>query len=194
MNYTDLFSATFTIFAVIDMVGSIPLILNLKKTAEIVPAKATLYSVMIMFLFLFFGSYIFKAFNIHPSHFAVAGSLLILFIGIKMMFGLHFEYEENKTNEKSSNLFPLAFPLISGPGSLSTIMTLKSEYENIVIILAILINAIVIYLVIRSCNWIERKIGESGIVIIERCFGVILLSIGIKMFLSNLLIILALKN
>lgn len=194
MNYTELFSATFTMFAVLDMIGTIPLILNLKKTAEISAVKATFYSVLIMLMFLFFGSYIFIAFNIHPSHFAVAGSLLILFIGIKMMFGLHFDYEKNTTDERSSSLFPLAFPLISGPGTLSTLMSLKSVYDNTTIVLAILINSIVIYLVIKSCDWIKQKIGQSGIVIIERSFGVILLSIGIKMFISNLLIILTLTS
>jgi multiple antibiotic resistance protein len=190
----ELFSATFTLFAVLDIIGCIPIILNLKKTVELSASKATGYSIVIMSLFLFFGSYIFNVFGIHPSHFAVAGSLMILFIGIKMMFGLHFEYETNTTTQSSSNFFPLAFPLIAGPGVLSTLMSLKSEFDNTTIIWAILINAVIIWIVIKSCDWIQRKIGDSGIVIIERTFGVILLSIGIKMFISNLLLVISLNH
>ena len=189
----SLFSTSFTLFAVLDIIGCIPLILNLKKTVEISPTKSTLYSIIIMILFLFFGSYIFYMFGIAPSHFAVAGSLMILFIGIKMMFGLHFDYEKNNTTQASSNLFPLAFPLISGPGVLSTIMSLKSECDNSIIVASILLNAILIWIVIKACDIIQKKIGDSGIVIIERTFGVILLSIGIKMFIHNLLIVIHLK-
>lgn len=191
--FKDLFSTSFTLFAVLDIVGCIPLILNLKKSVEISAPKATFFSVIIMLGFLFFGSYVFKIFGIHPSHFAVAGSLMILFIGIKMMFGLHFDYEKNNTAQASSNLFPLAFPLISGPGVLSTLMSLKSEYPDWTIVIAILINAIVIWFGIWACDPIKRKIGDSGIVIIERTFGVILLSIGIKMFIHNLLLVIHLK-
>lgn len=191
--FKDLFSASFTLFAVLDIIGCIPLIINLKKTVDISATKATLYSILIMVLFLFFGSYIFQVFGIAPSHFAVAGSLMILFIGIKMMFGLHFEYENNNTNETSSSLFPLAFPLIAGPGVLSTLMSLKSEYDDLAIVGGILLNAIIIWIVIWACDWIKRKLGDSGIVIVERCFGVILLSIGIKMFIHNLLLVIHLK-
>jgi multiple antibiotic resistance protein len=193
--FKDLFSASFTLFAVLDIVGCIPLILNLKKTMEqtISPTKATLYSVIIMVFFLYFGSYIFNIFGIAPSHFAVAGSLMILFIGIKMMFGLHFDYEKNNTNELSSNFFPLAFPLIAGPGVLSTLMSLKTDYSNTTIVLGILINAVIIWFGIWACDWIKKKLGDSGIVIIERTFGVILLSIGIKMFIHNLLLVIHLK-
>lgn len=155
--------------------------------------KATIYSALIMIFFLYFGSYIFSVFGIHPSHFAVAGSLMILFIGIKMMFGLHFDYEKNNTTELSSNFFPLAFPLIAGPGVLSTLMSLKTDYNNLTIVSGILINSIIIWFVIWACDWIKKKLGDSGIVIIERTFGVILLSIGIKMFIHNLLLVIRLK-
>ena len=193
--FKDIFSVSFTLFAVLDIIGCIPLILALKNSAPkpISPIRATLFSVIIMVFFLYFGSSVFYLFGIQPSHFAVAGSLMILFIGIKMMFGLHFEYEKNNTTEASSNLFPLAFHLIAGPGVLSTIMSLKTDYKNIAIVFGILINAIIIWFVIWSCGWIKRKIGDSGIVIIERMFGVILLSIGIKMFIHNLLIVIHLK-
>ena len=193
MDYKEILSASFTLFAVLDIIGCIPMILTLKKTVSISPIKATFYSVIIMVLFLFFGSYIFGVFDINASHFAVAGSLMILFIGIKMMFGLHFQYETNNTSEKSSSFFPLAFPLISGPGTLSTLMSLKSEYDNVTILIAIILNSIIIWLVLRACDFIFKKIGDSGIIIIERTFGVILLSIGIKMFIHNLLIVIRLR-
>jgi len=189
----NLFSTSFTLFAVLDIIGCIPLILNLKKTVNISATKATLFSLLIMLLFLEFGTYIFYIFGIQPSHFAVAGSLMILFIGIKMMFGLHFEYEKNNTTQASSNLFPLAFPLIAGPSVLSTLMSLKSDVNDWIIIGSILLNAIIIWVVISACDWIKDKLGDSGIVIIERSFGVILLSIGIKMFIHNLLLVIHLK-
>lgn len=189
MSLINLFSCTFTLFAVIDIIGALPLILNIKKTTDISPQKSSLFSAVIMLVFLFFGSYIFEAFGIQAAHFAVAGSLLILFFGVKMMFGMHFDYENNETDEPNSSLFPVAFPLIAGPGTLSTIMSFKSQYTNIEIITSIIINAIVIFLIIKSSDWIGKKLGGSGITIVERIFGVFLLSIGIKMFITNLLTI-----
>lgn len=189
MDFLLLLSATFTLFAVIDIIGALPLIYNIKKTTNINPLWVSIYSTVIMLLFLYFGSNIFKLFSINPAHFALAGSLLILFFGIKMMFGLHFDYEKNESDEPNSSFFPVAFPLIAGPGTLSTIMSLKAEIGDVELIASILINAIIVYMVIRSADWIGRKIGASGITIIERIFGVFLLSIGIKMFITNLILV-----
>jgi len=194
MSLINLFSCTFTLFAVIDIIGALPLILNIKQTTNISPSKSSIFSAFIMLLFLFFGSYIFEAFGIKAAHFAVAGSLLILFFGIKMMFGLHFDYENNKTSDPNSSLFPVAFPLIAGPGTLSTIMSFKSQYSNIEIISSIVINSFIIFLIIKSSDWIGRKLGGSGITIVERIFGVFLLSIGIKMFITNLLTIIEIAS
>ena len=192
MNFLSLLSATFTLFAVIDIVGSLPLIYNVKRTTQIDAKSVTIYSTAIMLLFLYFGSNIFKLFSINPAHFALAGSLLILFFGIKMMFGLHFDYESNKSEDPNSSFFPVAFPLIAGPGTLSTIMSLKAEIGNLELVTSILINAVIVYLVVRSADWIGKKIGSSGITIIERIFGVFLLSIGIKMFITNLILVIGL--
>lgn len=194
MSFINLFSCTFTLFAVIDIIGTLPMIINIKKTANISPHKTSVFSAIIMLVFLFFGSYIFEAFGIQSAHFAVAGSLLILFFGVKMMFGLHFDYEDNKTGEPNSSLFPVAFPLIAGPGTLSTIMSFKSQYNNLEIISSIVINAIIILLIIKSSDWIGKKLGGSGITIVERIFGVFLLSIGIKMFITNLLTIIEIAS
>ena len=104
-----------------------------------------------------------------------------------MMFGLHFDYEKNQTSDPSSSFFPVAFPLIAGPGTLSTIMSLRTQIEYPELIFSILINCLIVFIVIKSSEWIKIKLGQSGIVIIERVFGVILLSIGIKMFITNLI-------
>lgn len=187
MNPLHIFSATITLFMVIDIIGSLPMIFNVQNQATINPGKVSIYSGLVMILFLFFGSTIFSMFNIEPAHFAVAGSLLIIFFGIKMMFGLHFDYEKNQTTDPSSSFFPVAFPLIAGPGTLSTIMSLRSQIEYPELITSIIINCLIVFLVISSSDWIKRKLGQSGIVIVERVFGVILLSIGIKMFITNLI-------
>lgn len=187
MNLLNILSATITLFMVIDIIGSLPLIFNIQNTAKINPLKVSLYAGSVMILFLFFGSTIFSFFNIKPAHFAVAGSSLIIFFGIKMMFGLHFDYEKNQTSDPSSSFFPVAFPLIAGPGTLSTIMSLRTQIEYPELIFSILINCLIVFIVIKSSEWIKIKLGQSGIVIIERVFGVILLSIGIKMFITNLI-------
>jgi len=187
MNLLNILSATITLFMVIDIIGSLPLIFNIQNTAKINPLKVSLYAGSVMILFLFFGSTIFSIFNIKPAHFAVAGSSLIIFFGIKMMFGLHFDYEKNQTSDPSSSFFPVAFPLIAGPGTLSTLMSLRTQIEYPELIFSILINCLIVFIVIKSSEWIKIKLGQSGIVIIERVFGVILLSIGIKMFITNLI-------
>jgi len=189
MSLLHIFSATITLFMVIDIIGSLPIIFNVQKQTTINPVRVSIYSGLVMILFLFFGSTIFSIFNIEPTHFAVAGSLLIIFFGIKMMFGLHFDYEKNQTTDPSSSFFPVAFPLISGPGTLSTIMSLRSQIEYPELVISILINCLIVFLIISSSDWIKRKLGQSGIVIIERVFGVILLSIGIKMFITNLVLV-----
>ena len=187
MKLINILSASFTLFAVIDIIGTLPIIINIKKTGIISSKKAAFFSAIIMLLFLFFGGYIFWVFGIKQEHFAVAGSFLIIFFSIKMMFGLHFRFEKNKTKEPSSALFPLAFPLIAGPGTLSTIMSFKTIYTDIEITASIIINAIIIYFVVKACDWVERKLGISGITIVERIFGVFLLSIGIKMLIENVI-------
>lgn len=187
MNLLNILSATFTLFAVIDIIGSLPMILNIKKNTNIDAGYVSMYSTIIMLLFLFFGSTIFSLFSIEPAHFALAGSLLIIFFGIKMMFGLHFDYETNKSGDPNSSFFPIAFPLIAGPGTLSTILSLRTTIHYPELIISIIINSLIIYMVVKSSDFIKNKIGVKGITIIERIFGVFLLSIGIKMFMVNLI-------
>ena len=176
-----------TLFAVIDMIGNVPLIIKLRKEyGEVESLKSTIISTLIMILFLFTGSYLFKFIGIEMYHFALAGSFLILYFGIKMVLGV----EDKKTKKQSMNatVFPIAFPLISGPGTLSTIISLKSEFSSIEIIIGILLNSILIYLILKSADWIKDKVGLVGITLMERVFGIILIAIGMKILINNLVL------
>lgn len=175
---------TLTLFSIIDMPGNIPLIINLRKSSgKINSLKASIYAVLIMILSLYLGKYIFKFLGIEVSHFAMAGALLIFYFGIKMVLGI--EDDNKKDNSLNATVFPIAFPLIAGPGTLSTIMSFRAEFNDIEIIIGILLNAIIIYFVLKSADWIKNKIGTTGITLIERFFGIILISIALKMFIEN---------
>ena len=187
MNIIDILTASLTLFAVIDMPGNIPLIIRLRKEyGEIQSIKSTCIAAFIMISFLFFGNFLFTLLGIELFHFALAGSFLIIYFGIKMVLGL----ESKSTNQKisSATIFPIAFPLIAGPGTLSTLIALNSEISKLELVLAILINCIVIYIFLKSATWIQRKIGLTGIIIIERIFGIILIAIGMKLLLKSLIL------
>ncbi len=187
MNIIDILTASLTLFAVIDMPGNIPLIIRLRKEyGEIQSVKSTCIAAFIMISFLFFGNFLFTLLGIELFHFALAGSFLIIYFGIKMVLGL----ESKSPNQKNSSatIFPIAFPLIAGPGTLSTLIALNSEISKLELVLAILINCIVIYIFLKSATWIQRKIGLTGIIIIERIFGIILIAIGMKLLLKSLIL------
>lgn len=184
----DILTAALTLFAVIDMIGNIPLIIKLRKEhGEINSLQGTFISAAIMIVTLFVGETVFNLLGIETFHFGLAGSFLILFFGVKMVLGLDGNSKKQKEAIKAT-IFPIAFPLISGPGTLTTIMSLHSEYTIPVIILAILINSFVIYLVLKSAKWIQDKIGIMGITIMERVFGIILIAIGMKILIQNLIL------
>jgi multiple antibiotic resistance protein len=188
MNLSNILVITVTLFAVIDMLGNIPLVINLrKKHGEIESLKSSIVSAFIMLLFLFTGKSLFNLLGIEVSHFAIAGSLLLMYFGVKMVLGID-ETEKNKEKSNNATVFPMAFPLIAGPGTLSTILSFRADYSDLEIAIAILINAIVIFIVLKSSKWIQKILGPNGINLMERFFGIILISIGIKMFLDNLLI------
>lgn len=192
LNLVEIITVAITLFAVIDMLGNIPLIINLRKQhGEIESLKGTIVSVLIMIGMLFFGKALFNLIGIETYHFALVGSLLILYFGKNMVLGItHTPKGDRKTQEKlmKATIFPIAFPLISGPGTLSTIISLRADFSDINIVIGILLNSIVIFIVLKTASWIERKIGETGITLIERIFGIILLAIGIKMFIFNLIL------
>ncbi|MBA2562769.1 MAG: MarC family protein [Chitinophagaceae bacterium] len=182
----EIITVSFTLFAVIDILGSIPILISLrdKMGGVIRSAQATFASGALMILFLFVGKEFLKLLGLDVGSFAVAGSIVIFILGLEMVLGLEF-FKPDK-NAKSGSVVPIAFPLIAGSGTLTTIMSLKANYADINIFIGILINTIVIYLVLASLRWIERALGPNGLAVIRKFFGVILLAIAVKIFGSNI--------
>lgn len=182
----EILTISFTLFAVIDMLGSIPILLTLREKmgGHIRSAQATLASGTFMFLFLFIGREFLNLMGLDVRSFAVAGSIVIFIVGMEMVLGVEFFKSDN--NPKSGSVVPIAFPLIAGSGTLTTIMSLKANYQDINIFIAILINLIVIYVVLKSLNWISRVLGPSGLIVLRKFFGVILLAIAVKIFGTNI--------
>ncbi len=183
IDFKQILPATMILFAVVDIIGSIPLIISLRqKVGHIQSEKASIVSAIIMIAFVFVGESILRIIGIDVYSFAVAGALVIFALALEMVLGITLFKEDAP---ESAAVFPLAFPLIAGAGSLTTILSLKSEFETVNIVIAIIINIVVVYLVLKSSDKIERIIGQNGILIIRKIFGVVLLAIAIKLFASN---------
>jgi multiple antibiotic resistance protein len=183
-DFNQVLTVTFTLFAVIDMPGSVPLIISLRnKTGAIHSEVATAVSGALMLLFLWVGERILGIMGVDISSFALAGSIVIFIIGLEMVLGRDFFHHE--ADIKSGSIVPIAFPIIAGSGTLTTIMSLKSEFDTVTIIIAIFINLLLIYLVLKSTARIEKLLGVGGLTIIRKFFGLILLAIAIKIFKSN---------
>ena len=180
----DITTITMTLFAVIDIIGSVPIILELKrKSGEIQAGKAAIVSGVIMILFVFFGEGMLKFIGINVSSFAVAGALIILFFAMEMILGVQL-FKENEP--ETASIVPLAFPPIAGAGSLTTILSLRAQYSIENVIIGIALNLLLVYLVLKQSSRIEYYLGKNGISIIRRIFGIILLAIAIQLFTSNL--------
>jgi multiple antibiotic resistance protein len=177
---------TFTLFAVIDILGSIPILISLrdKMGGQIRTTQATVASGTLMIIFLFVGQQLLNILGLDIQSFAVAGSIVIFIIGLEMVLGMEFFKPDN--NPKSGSVVPIAFPLIAGSGTLTTIMSLKANYHDINILIGILINCVVIFVVLKSLKWIEKALGPNGLIVVRKFFGVILLAIAVKIFSSNL--------
>jgi multiple antibiotic resistance protein len=186
ISKTELITISFTLFAVIDILGSIPVLISLKDKmgGQIRSLQATIASGALMILFLFLGEQFLNLLGLDVHSFAVAGSIVIFIIGLEMILGVDFFKQDS--NPKSGSMVPIAFPLIAGSGTLTTIMSLKAGYHDINILLGILINCIVIFIVLKSLNRIERLLGPSGLSVIRKFFGVILIAIAVKIFGSNI--------
>lgn len=185
-NIKEILTAFMVLFAVIDIVGNIPIIIDLRKKAgHIQSEKASVIAGIIMIIFLFLGDSILKLIGIDVHSFAVAGAFILFFIALEMILGITLYKQEDGSNMNAS-VFPLAFPLIAGPGSLTTLLSLKSEFYTENIIIAVIVNVVVIYIVLKTSNRIERFIGQNGIDIIRKVFGVVLLAIAVKLFTSNI--------
>jgi multiple antibiotic resistance protein len=177
-------SSTMILFSVIDIIGSIPIIVDIRnKTGYIQAEKATIVSFCIMALFLYVGPSILTLIGIDISSFAIAGSLVIFFLALEMILGIRL-YKD--VSPETTSIVPIAFPLIAGAGSLTTILSIRAEYRSENIIVGILLNMILVYLVLRTTATIERVIGKNGLNVIRRVFGIILLAISVKLFKTNL--------
>jgi multiple antibiotic resistance protein len=174
------------LFAVIDIIGNIPIIIDLRKKAgHIQSEKASIIAGIILIVFLFLGQSILSIIGVDVNSFAVAGSFILFFIALEMILGITL-YKEDDTNPLTASVFPLAFPLIAGPGSLTTLLSLRAEFSIENIIIAVLLNVLFIYIVLKTSKRIERFLGQNGISIIRKIFGVILLAIAVKLFAQNI--------
>ncbi|PCJ92845.1 MAG: hypothetical protein COA50_15040 [Flavobacteriaceae bacterium] len=183
-DFHEIATASMILFAVIDILGSIPIILGLrKKVGHIESGKATIVAGIIMIAFLFVGENILKIIGIDVNSFAVAGALVIFFLAIEMVLGITI-YKDDEP--ESASIVPIAFPLIAGAGTMTSILSLRAEYDVQNIIVAIIVNVIFVYLVLKSSKKIEAVLGKSGLNIIRKVFGVILLAIAVKLFATNI--------
>lgn len=186
LNFKEIFTAFMVLFAVIDIIGNIPIVIDLrKKVGHIQSEKASIIAGAIMIFFLFLGQNILSLIGIGVNSFAVAGAFIIFFIALEMILGITL-YKQDEQDAMNATIFPLAFPLIAGPGSLTTLLSLRAEFRIENIIIAIILNVLVIFIVLKTSSRIERIIGQNGINIIRKVFGVILLAIAVKLFAHNI--------
>ena len=186
INFKEIVTATMVLFAVIDIIGSIPIIIDLRvKFGHLNSGKASIVASVILITFLFLGKSILNLIGIDVNSFAVAGSFILFFLALEMILGISL-YKEEETNAKTASIFPLAFPLLAGPGSLTTLLSLRAEFSTINIVIAIILNTVFLYAVLKTSVKIEKVIGKNGINIIRKVFGVVLLAIAVKLFTSNI--------
>ncbi len=183
-HFNELVTVIFTLFAVIDIVGSIPLLIAMKeKMGGIKSFKVTLISGGLMIAFLFLGKPFLSVLGLDVKSFAVGGSIVIFLLGLEMVLG-HEIFKGDK-DAHSGTVVPIAFPIIAGSGTLTTIMSLKANFEETYILLGIVVNLAIIYIVLKSLSWIEKLLGPGGLLAVRKFFGVILLAIAVKIFSSN---------
>jgi multiple antibiotic resistance protein len=184
LNLKEIVTATMVLFAVIDIIGSIPIIIDLRnKVGHIQSEKASLVSAIIMIAFLFIGESLLHFIGIDVNSFAVAGSLVLFFLALEMILGIRL-YKEDAP--ETASVVPLAFPLIAGAGSMTTILSLKAEFDTINIVIAIIVNIFFVYGVLKSSRKLEKLFGKGGLAVIRKVFGIILLAIAIKLFTNNI--------
>ena len=185
LDLTQTISATVVLFALIDVLGSVPLFLNFKRMDRIInPFQAAVYSFLILTAFLFVGRGVLQLFNVDVSSFAVAGALVIFIISIEMVFGVEIFKFDAPGN--SITLVPVVFPLIAGPGTFTTLLSLRAQFGAAELIVAIFLNMIVVFLVLRYLDWVQRLIGVAGVYVMRKFFGVILMAIAVKLFTANI--------
>lgn len=185
LNIKEIFSAFIVMFAVIDILGSVPIILGMKeKKKSFSPVNASLISFAILVAFLFLGQALLGLFGVDISSFAVAGALVLLVLAIEMIFGIQIFKDDGPTD--SATIVPIVFPLIAGAASFTTLLSLRAEYEVPNIIIALFLNIVIVFLVLNNLDLISRKVGKGGIYVMRKFFGIILLAIAVKLITSNL--------
>lgn len=185
-NFKHIITASMVLFAVIDIIGNIPIIIDLRrKTGHIQSGKATIIAGIILTVFLFIGQSVLNLIGINVHQFAIAGAFVLFFLAIEMILGITL-FKEDDDEVMNASVFPIAFPLVAGPGSLTSILSLRAEFDEENIIVAILINMIIMYVVLKASSRIERLLGKNGIRILRKVFGVILLAIAVKLFTTSL--------
>ena len=183
IDLKEIFTVTMVLFAVIDIIGSIPVIISLRnKVGHIQSEKAAIVSLIIMIVFLFIGQELLNLIGITVNSFAVAGSFVLFFLALEMILGIRLYRDEEAS---TTSIVPIAFPLIAGTGTMTTLLSLKAEYHDINIIIAIVLNIILVYAVLKSSAKIEKILGNTGLSIIRKVFGVVLLAIAVKLFATN---------
>ncbi|CAM4083181.1 MarC family protein [Flavobacterium antarcticum] len=183
LDFREIITVAMVLFAVIDIIGSIPIIIDLRtKFGHVESGKASIVAGAIMITFLFVGEQILSLIGIDVNSFAVAGAFVLFFLALEMILGIRL-YKDEEAN--SASIVPLAFPLIAGAGTMTTLLSLRAQYQAINIIIAIVLNIILVYLVLKASKKIEKKLGANGLSVIRKIFGVILLAIAVKLFASN---------
>jgi multiple antibiotic resistance protein len=186
LDITEIFKASMVLFAVIDIIGSIPIIIKVKeKTGDIHPLRISIVSLLIMLGFLVGGKQLLGLFGVNIESFAVAGSIILFALAFEMILNVELFKEDKSSSGKTASIVPLAFPIIAGAGSMTTLISLRAVYEMPNIIVALLINMLFVYVVLKLTRRIERLLGPGGIAIVKKVFGIILLAIAIKLFAAN---------
>ncbi len=186
LNLKEIFTASMVLFAVIDIIGNIPIVINLRKKAgHIHSEKASVIAAIVMIFFLFLGEEILHLIGINVNEFAVAGSFIIFFIALEMILGITL-FKDDGSSPDMASVFPLAFPMLAGPGTLTTLLSLRAEFAIENVIISIILNVIVIYIVLKTSSKLQAILGKNGIGIIQKVFGVILLAIAVKLFAANI--------
>jgi multiple antibiotic resistance protein len=181
----EIFSVTLILFSVIDILGSIPFLMIIRKREGRIHAeKATIISAVLMVAFLYLGQSILQLFGLDVESFAVAGAIVIFIVAMEMILGITL-IKDDPDAQGSGSIVPIAFPLIAGAGTLTTILSLRAVYQEINVLIGIVLNLIVVYFVLRSLSWLERVLGKSAFAVLRRVFGVILLAIAVKIFKNN---------
>lgn len=184
LSIKELLSVTFTLFAVIDIIGSAPILISLKsKMGGINELRATLISGALMILFLYIGEPFLNLLGVDVGSFAVGGSIVIFLLGLEMVLG--FEFFKSEKDVRAATVVPIAFPLIAGSGTLTTIISLDANFSQPTVLIGILINLIIVYFVLKSLKFIERILGPAGLIAVRKFFGVVLLAIAVKIFATN---------